>query len=110
MIVWHSQMLNEIRGRIDNSFDDTPHFSTQAKMRNISEAEIWQLRFRGELHAIEVGSDGEDLWPLPKYVLRFRRTDGSELEGIFATDGRSLCGITLFVRTARQGKVLRLAA
>ena len=89
--LWHSKNLENVRAHASGC-GDNPHFWDRAKQRGISEQQIEQLRYYGELEKLEVRLDKPELEPM--YHV-FIRSDGIKIVGVFATDGLDLKGITL---------------
>jgi hypothetical protein len=95
MRAWHERLLKYVRSRKCGGFDKQ-HFKTRTRERGISDAEIEFLRYQGKLVAIEIGSDDPDLEWMPKYIFRISFGHNRLIEGVFATDGIRLRGITCY--------------
>ena len=92
---WHECYLSFVRSQKCNG-EDTSHFKTRAKQRGINGTELETLRMRGELYAIEIGSDDPHCQWKPKYILQSMTDCGQVIEGVFAIDGYNLQGITCY--------------
>ena len=107
---WHAANLALLRSQADLDCRDCWHFSLRAQEYGITDEEIRSLRFQGSLQGIEVGSDDKGIVALPKYILWWTCADGMVIEGVFATNGRCLRGVTLIRRGSELACALRKAA
>lgn len=80
---------------LNGAQEDSRHFIQRAQERGISLSELVSLQNDGELVGIEVDESREPHL-LPKVYLRFSTRKGDDVIGLFATDGRSLKGITCY--------------
>lgn len=97
----YSEFLEQIRLSTKGD-DDTKHFKRRGRERGIKPAEIEKLRFYGELIAVRPSHGNHPKnWDI-RFTLQWKRANGRIIEGVFASDGFELRGITIYNLTPKS--------
>jgi len=89
-------LLECVRDMLTDEYLDTLHFQRRVKMRGVTRREVQQLRLHGQLLYTRSGTDKRRRDGQTVLCLRYKTAKGRLLEGVFATDGRELFGVTVY--------------